>query len=114
MTIPSIDRAAIMGLVSQGLTYREVARHLRTSSSRVGRIAREEGHDPSAAMTRHADAIADERRNQKEPKGACPQVPAWVRVSGLAEDYRDHARDFGEHSAARHCRRLLVEMRGAA
>lgn len=114
MTIPWIDRAAIMALVARGLSYRAVARQLRISSSAVGRIAREEGYDPSAAIEQRAESVSAKRGAQKEAKGVCPAVPAWVSAAKLTEDYRDHARDFGEHSAARHCRQLLAEMRRAA
>lgn len=36
-------------------------------------------------------------------------VPAWVRSAGLQEDYRDFARAFDEHRAARECRKLIAE-----
>lgn len=36
-------------------------------------------------------------------------VPAWAQKAGLTQDYRDLCREFGEHHAARECRRLKAE-----
>jgi hypothetical protein len=40
-----------------------------------------------------------------------PVVPGWARAAGLAADYRDFKNAFGEHYAARVCRRLAAEAR---
>ncbi len=40
-------------------------------------------------------------------------VPAWAESAGLTEDYIAIARVHDEFAAARVCRRLLAEMRGA-
>ena len=99
MTIPWIDPVAVMDLVEKGISHRIVAQTLGISRTRVGQIARQ--HEQNAA-------------DRREAKGSCPPVPAWVIAAKLTEDYRDTARDFGEHAAARHCRALLAEMRRVA
>lgn len=112
MTIPQTRQAEVMALLSQGLSYRDVASRLGMSRSRVGHIARHNGHDVAAALAQRAEDSF--QRATAEPKGMCPAVPVWVRNAGLTEDYLDHARVFGEHAAARHCRQLLAEMRKVA
>jgi hypothetical protein len=39
------------------------------------------------------------------------RVPAEYRAAGLADDFRDLVRDFGDVEGERRCRRLLDETR---
>lgn len=110
MTNAQANPDAVMALLAQGLSYRTVADQLGISRSRVGLIAQQNGHNVADAIALRAEADACQAA-RIEPKGACPHVPPWVSAAGLTEDYRDTARDFGEHAAARHCRQLLAEMR---
>lgn len=114
MTIPWIDPVAVMALVVEGVPYRTVAERLGISRTRVGQIARQHGHNAAEIVARRAEERLLAAVDRQEAKGSCPAVPAWVSAARLTEDYRDHARDFGEHAAARHCRQLLAEMRRAA
>lgn len=129
---PSPSEADIMRLVYAGLTYMEVGLRLRISNKTVARIASSHGYDATKRIKlkakrraeiqkrqraqrafQQAQAAAERKRQQgeREPLKPIPQVPAWIDAAGLAEDYRDLAREFDEDHAARECRKLTAEIR---
>lgn len=67
---------------------------------------------PEEPVARQAAISAKRRANMAAINGI--QVPLWAKRAGLESDYRDTARVFDEFIAARHCRQLLAEVRGAA
>ena len=132
MARPIPDEAEIMRLVRAGLTYVEIGLRLQISHKTVGRIARSHGYDASKRIKlkaqkraeiqkrqraqrafQQAQAAAERKRQQgeRDPLKRIPAVPGWAKAAGLAQDYRDLAREFDEDHAARECRKLTAEIR---
>lgn len=109
MPCPRIDRDAVMALVVQGRSHRSVARALGIHPSSVDLIARRYRDDiPRLPPKPQAP------KPVREPTRVMPRfvrVPAEYRAAGLAEDYEDLVRDFGDVEGERRCRRLLAETR---
>lgn len=129
---PTPSEADIMRLVRAGLTYVEIGLRLLISPHRVSRIARSHGYDASKRIKlkaqkraeiqkrqraqrafQQAQAAAERKRQQgeRDPLKRIPAVPGWAAAAGLAQDYRDLAREFDEDHAARECRKLTAEIR---
>lgn len=83
----------------------------------IARICRDLQIRRSSLEKVHARGLVDLTRAGKPPRGASSadhreavsSVPSWVASAGLHQDYRDLSREFGEHYAARECRRLNSE-----
>lgn len=129
---PTPSEAEIMRLVRAGLNYVEIEFRLRVSRHRISRIAKSHGYDASKRIKLKAEKRAEIRKRQraqrafeqaqaaaerKRQQGECdpvkriPAVPHWAAAAGLAQDYRDLAREFDEDHAARECRKLTAELR---
>lgn len=111
-----LDEAAVVAMLKQGMTPVEVAKAVGFSESHIRRVELRHRPDSPAIRQRKADFIAARtvRARENLPLLHGIAIPAWVERADLAADYRDTARDFGEHAAARHCRQLLAEMRRLA
>lgn len=111
-----VDEAAVVAMLEAGATPLEVASTLDVSEGHTRVLQARYRLDTPAIRKRleaHRAAIIERsRQGLAELRGL--KVPEWVKRADLESDYRDTARYFGEHAAARHCRTLLAEMRRAA
>lgn len=112
----NVDHDAVLDLLKQGLAPTAIAARLSMSQGYVTRLLIHYRPDSDALRARRAAskaaAIAVARENLIAMNAI--KVPGWVRRADLVPDFMDHARLFGEFSAARHCRSLLAEMRAFA
>lgn len=111
-----VDEAAVVAMLEAGATPLEVASTLDVSEGHARLLLTRYGLDTPAIRKKQEDhrAAVIERGRKVMAAVHALKVPAWVKLADLEADYRDTARDFGEHAAARHCRQLLAEMRAAA
>ncbi len=98
----SVDHAAAIALLVEGHTCLSASRALGCRRSSVEWIARRYRNN-------HPAALPKPRTTWKMPRYV--RVPDEYRAAGLAEDYRDLVRDFGDAEGERRCRRLLDETR---
>lgn len=95
----TVDHPTAVALLLEGHSHRAVARMLGVSASSIDQIA--------ALYTGDYPAL---RPKIVRIMPRFVRVPDEYRAAGLAEDYRDLARDFGDVEGERRCRRLLDEM----
>lgn len=116
-----LDEAEIMKAVLTGERHAAIAERFGCTRPRISQIARKHGYDSQAAFdARRARARAEKLAKAppapEPPKplkvvGLPADVPLWAARAGLASDYRDDAREFGDDYAARRCRKLLADLR---
>jgi len=88
--------------IADGMTLVQAGRHVGISKHAVY-MARDRGL---------LDVTGVRKGYQGSPsRGKVIGVPAWATKLGLAQDYRDLARELGEDYAARVCRQLSAEAR---
>lgn len=109
MPLHRIDRDEVMSLVILGASHRSVARKLGVHPSSVDLIVKQHRSE----MRRFGPKLpAPPRPRERSPDTPrFVRVPAEYRAAGLADDYRDPVRDFGDVEGERRCRRLLNETR---
>lgn len=98
----SVDHAAAVALLIEGHTCLSASRALGCGRSTIEWIAKR-------YREKYPTVLPKPRTTWKMPRFV--QVPAEYRAVGLAEDYRDLVRDFGDVEGERRCRRLLNETR---
>lgn len=110
----------VLDLLKQGLPPTAIAARLSITQGHVIDLQSHYRPDSPALRERMAAskaaskaAVAAVARENLIAMNAV-KVPGWVRRHDLVPDFMDHARLFGEHEAARHCRRLTAEMRAFA
>lgn len=118
---PIFDEAEILKAVVSGERHAAIAKRFGCTRPRVSQIARKHGYDSLAAYDARRARAREEKAGKAPPPpvtqappkvDACPvDVPLWAARAGLASDYRDDAREFGDHYAARRCRKLLADLR---
>jgi|UPI0005BD1B07 hypothetical protein len=112
----------VVKALEAGETYAVVAERFGCSKPRICHIARKAGFDAKASLkarreqSRAAKLIASPppapiETRPPELVGLPTDVPPWAALAGLAVDYRDDAREFGDDYAARRCRKLLADLR---
>lgn len=94
---------AVNERLSKGWYIARICRDLRVRRSSLEKVHARGLIDMSRAGTPPRGASSADHR------GAVSPVPRWVEAAGLGQDYRDFAREFGEHRAASECRRLKAE-----
>ncbi|AWI90238.1 hypothetical protein C0214_19445 [Methylobacterium sp. DM1] len=112
----TVDHAAVLELLKEGLPPTAVAERLSMTQGHVTDLLNHYRPDSEALRARRAASKAAATAVARENLIAlnATKVPMWVRRADLVSDFVDHARLFGEFSAARHCRGLLAEMRAFA
>lgn len=105
----TIDHAAAIALLLEGHTQTSASRKLGCSRSVIRWVSERYRAD--------YPALAPKLRPPKVVRQPLRVMPRFVRVpdefrsAGLAEDYEDLVRDFGDVEGERRCRRLLEETR---
>ena len=86
---------------SVGMTYTDISKLVGVCPDRAIELGR--GVKPRHFQGRASRALKAQEKSRRAA------VPDWAERAGLGRDYRDLCRDFGEHHAARECRRLKAE-----
>lgn len=114
----NIDADEVVKALEAGEAYAVVAKRFGCSKARVSHIARDAGFDALASTKARREqaraaklVVAPIEIKPPELVGLPTDVPLWAARAGLASDYRDDAREFGDHYAARRCRKLLADLR---
>ncbi len=105
----TIDHAAALALLLEGHTQTSASRKLGCSRSVIRWVKQRYRADYPALAPKPRPP-----RIHREPVRTMPRfvrVPDEYRAAGLAEDYEDLVRDFGDVEGDRRCRRLLEETR---